>query len=286
MRKIGIYYAFWVNDWNVDFIPFVNKVADLGFDILEVNAGTIAAMSSAQRLALRQAADNRSIQLTYCIGLPSQYDVSSDSPTIQREGVTFLENITRAIGEMGGGKLSGIIYGSWPSSVDAAKNKPRRLETSIKNMKEAVKVAEDNAVFFNVEVVNRYEQFLLNTCDEALDYVKKVDSPNLKILLDTFHMNIEEDNIGAAIRKAGKQLGHLHIGENNRKPPSYGHIPWQEIRLALDDIHYDESIVMEPFLMPGGEIGRDIKVWRPIMPGCNFDLEAKHALDFVRKVLI
>jgi D-psicose/D-tagatose/L-ribulose 3-epimerase len=92
-------------------------------------------------------------------------------------------------------------------------------------MQEAIKTAEDNNVSFNMEVVNRFEQYLLNTCQEAVDYVEAVGSPNARVMLDTFHMNIEEDFVGDSILQAGELLGHLHIGENNRMPPGYGHIP-------------------------------------------------------------
>jgi D-psicose/D-tagatose/L-ribulose 3-epimerase len=152
-------------------------------------------------------------------------------------------------------------------------------------MKEAIKVAEDNQVFFNMEVVNRFEQYLLNTCAEAIDYVEMVGSPNARVMLDTFHMNIEEDFLGDSILRAGDKLGHLHIGENNRMPPGYGHIPWTELASALRKINYTGYVVMEPFLMPGGQVGRDIKVFRDLSVGLDLDEEARKALLFMRGVL-
>jgi len=236
VNKIGIYYAYWTHDWNADFNPYVDKVADLGFDILETNAGTIAKMNPDDRKKLKDHADARNITLTYCIGLGHKYDIASEDESVRKRGIEFLKKQAKAIGEMGGGTLSGIIYGAWPATMPAGETDRRPyMEWSITSMKEAVKVAEDNHVLFNVEVVNRFEQFLLNTCEEALAYVHSVGSPNVKILLDTFHMNIEEDSIGNAISKAGKYLGHVPIGENNRTPPGSGrgHIPWDELVSAL-----------------------------------------------------
>jgi D-psicose/D-tagatose/L-ribulose 3-epimerase len=152
-------------------------------------------------------------------------------------------------------------------------------------MRKAVKAAEYSNVIFSMEVVNRFEQFIMNTCDEALDYVNAVDSSNAKIMLDTFHMNIEEDFIGKAIIKAGDKLGHLHIGENNRMPPGYGHIPWAEVSTAINKINYRGAVVMEPFLVPGGEVGRDIKVYRDLSVNLDLDLEAQKALMFMREIL-
>jgi D-psicose/D-tagatose/L-ribulose 3-epimerase len=286
MNRVGIYYAYWVHDWDVDFHPYVDKVATLGFDVLEVNAGTVAHMSLAERKALKAHADDKGIALSYCIGLPREYDVASEDEAVRKSGVAFLQKLAKAIGEMGGGNLTGIIYSYWPGTLPAGHTDKRPyLERSVASMREAIKAAEDYDVFFCLEVVNRFEQFLINTCDEALAYVQAVDSPNARILLDTFHMNIEENFLGEAIEKAGSWLGHFHIGENNRLPPGYGHIPWTEVGNALRKIGYQGYVVMEPFLMPGGQVGRDIKVYRDLSVGFQLDEEARKALLFVRGVL-
>lgn len=286
MNKIGIYYAYWTHEWDADFHPFVDKVADIGFDILEVNAGTIARMSAEERHRLKAHADERGLSLTYCVGLPHAYDVASPDDSVRRKGIDYLIQMAKAVGEMGGGKIGGIIYSAWPANMPAGVSDKRPyLERSIASMKEAAKAAEDNRVLFNVEVVNRFEQYLLNTAAEAVAYVEAVGSPNVKILLDTFHLNIEEDFIGEALRKTGDKLGHFHIGENNRMPPGYGHIPWTEISAALRDIHYTGDVVMEPFVLPGGQVGSDIKVYRDLSVGLDLDEEARKALLFMRGVL-
>jgi D-psicose/D-tagatose/L-ribulose 3-epimerase len=286
MNKVGIYYAYWTHEWDVDFNIYVDKVADLGFDILEVNGGTIPKMSLKARKRLINHSNSRKVDLSYCIGLSSQYDLASEDKSVRKNGIKFLEMMAKDIGGMGGGKLSGIIYGCWPALLpEGAADKRPYLERSIASMKEAIKAAEDNDVVLNVEVVNRFEQFLLNTAEEAVEYVKQVNSPNIKILLDTFHMNIEEDTISAAINTASDYLGHVHIGENNRKPPGYGHIPWDELVIALKKINYQGWIVMEPFLMQGGQVGRDIRVWRNIGKGLDLDIEAGKAVQFIRSKL-
>jgi D-psicose/D-tagatose/L-ribulose 3-epimerase len=244
-------------------------------------------MTRGERAALKQHADDRNIVLTYCVGLPARYDISSDDDITRRRGVAFLRRMAGAIGEMGGGKLGGIIYASWPSLLpEGAVDKRPYWERSVTSMREAIRSAEDNNVVFNMEVVNRFEQFLLNTAEEGVAYVKEVGSPNAKVLLDTYHMNIEEDSIAAAVETAGAYLGHMHIGENNRKPPGYGHFPWTELASALKSAGYTGDIVMEPFVVPGGQVGRDIRVWRDLRPGLrDLDMEAGKAVRFVREVL-
>ena len=98
-------------------------------------------------------------------------------------------------------------------------------------------------------------------------------------------MNIEEDSFYDAIVKAGDKLGHLHTGETNRRAPGRGRMPWSEIGAALKAVNYQGSIVTEPFLMPGGEVGRDISVYRDLSLGVDLDAEAKWACEFMRENL-
>jgi D-psicose/D-tagatose/L-ribulose 3-epimerase len=285
-NKIGIYYAYWTKTWDADFVPFVLKVKKLGFDILEVNSGTATNMSNPERDRLKKAAEKAGIELTYCIGLPPKYDVASPNASVRKAGVAFLKKSAKMVEYMGNTHLGGIIYSSWPAVVPKGDfDKRPYLDRSIKSMKEVMKTAEDCGVQFNVEVVNRFEQFLLNTAAEGVQYVKRVGSDNCMVLLDMFHMNIEEDSIYDAIVSTGKYLGHVHVGETNRRAPGRGHMPWGDMTRALKKIRYSGAITMEPFLMTGGQVGRDISVFRDLRDGLNLDMEAKRALKFMRAEL-
>ena len=284
--KVGIYYAYWTHNWDADFHSFVGKAAELGFDVLEVNGGTIANMTSEERTDLKSHADDKGVALSFCIGLPPKYDIAAEDKEVREAGIAFLRKMAEAIGEMGGGNLGGIIYGCWPAAMPEGDADRRPFaERSAESMKEAIKSAEDNNVVFSMEVVNRFEQFIMNTCEESVTYLEAVGSPNARVHLDTFHMNIEEDFIYEAVLTAGDKLGHLHIGENNRMPPGYGHIPWTDLGTALRKIDYSGYVVMEPFLMPGGEVGRDIRVYRDLSVGMDLDLEAQKAVAFTRGFL-
>jgi D-psicose/D-tagatose/L-ribulose 3-epimerase len=286
MNKIGIYYAYWERNWDADFVPYVKKVADLGFDILELNSGTVMKMSDNQKDRLKNEAKRYNIELTFCIGLSAEYDIASDNPFIRQNGIEFLKSQAKMLKYMEAKELGGIIYSAWPGSLPLGEvDKKPYWERSVTAMKEVIKIVEDCNVLFNIEVVNRFEQYLINTCGEAIDYLNQVGSDHCKILLDSFHMNIEEDNIYKAVFKAGDKLGHVHIGETNRKAPGVGHFPWDELMKGLKDINYLGSIVMEPFLIPGGEVGRDIKIFRDLSIGLDMDNEAKRALNFIREKL-
>jgi len=161
----------------------------------------------------------------------------------------------------------------------------RCWENCVDSMKEAIKVAEDHGVLFSIEVLNRFEHFLINTSEQAVQFVEQVGSPNLKILLDTYHMNIEEDSFRDAIVRAGDKLGLFHIGENNRRPPGRGHIPWDEVVGALKQIDYQGDTVMEPVVLSGGVVGQYLAIWRDLTDGEDLDEAARKGLEFYRSKL-
>jgi len=285
MNKIGIYYAYWERNWSANLLEYPPRIAKLGFDVLEIKLDQVISMPSSKQKELKNLAEFYGIELTFCEALTPKHDISSPDSCTRRRGIEYLKQGIDVVYRLGGTLLGGILYGSWnPPSVDVLAKRDYLLR-SVESMREIVKVAEDLGVVCAVEAVNRFEQFILNTSVEAVEYVKLVESPNLKVMLDSFHMNIEEDNIRNAILQAGHLLGHMHISETNCKPPGQGRFPWPELISALREIRYSGRIVMEPFVQTGGEVGRDIRVWRDLQKGKDLDEEAKQALLFIKTLL-
>ncbi len=286
MRKIGIYYAFWTHEWDVDFIPYIKKVGPLGFDQLELNAGTLVEMGAKEQHELKKMADDEGLTLSYGIGLQKTYDVSSVDETVRQKGLDFMRRVIDSVANMGGGMIGGTTYSYWPATMPKELDSKQPIwDQSVKSMRELAPYAGERNVLLNVEVLNRFEQFLINDSHEALLYMQAVNHPACRVLLDTFHMNIEEDSFGDAIRRVGPYLAALHLGETNRKLPGTGRMPWGEIKQALDDIKFEGPLVMEPFVMQGGQVGRDIGVWRDLIEEPDLDTLAADAATFVRENL-
>ena len=243
-------------------------------------------MSKYKLNAIKRIAESLNIEITYNTGFPEDKDIASEDDHKRKSGIEYAKKTLEFIYYMGGKILGGTIYSSWPKNFnEVITNKKPYLERSIKSVKEIIKTAEDYGILYCLEILNRFEQFLLNTAEEGLAYIEEIESPILKLNLDTFHMNIEEDSIIDAIVNTGNKLGHLHIGECNRKVPGTGRMPWDEIAQALKKINYSGRIVMEPFIKMGGEVGRDIKVWRDLSDGANekqLDIKLKESLKFIR----
>ena len=266
--KYGTLYSYWSHEWVCDYPAVAKKVRAAGCDILEVGAPHIAAMTDAQLAELKAAAEDNGLILTTNIGPSKDQDLASPDPAIRKNGLDFLTGVLRAMDKIGSKSLVGAMYSFWPCDFKYT-DKEAAWDTSIAEMKKLAAVAEDLGIDLCQEVLNRFETYIMTNAAEGVEYCKRVDSPRCKVLLDTFHMNIEEDNIPAAIRLTGDYLGHIHVGEANRKLPGQGSLDWKAIAAAVHDVHYDGNVVMEPFLLKGGSVGKDIKVWRDLSGGAD-----------------
>ena len=286
--KYGIFFAYWTKEWEVDYKKYIDKVSDLGFDILEILASSFAEKYStdSQIMELREYAESKGIELTAGFGPPKEYNLGSGDPETVKNAIGFYADILPKLKKAGISFIGGGLNSYWPVDYSIPINKAEDWKNSVKNVKEVAKIAEDCGVVMGMEVLNRFEGYLINTCAETLEYVNEVNSPNVGIMLDTFHMNIEEDSMVDAIRLADKHLVHFHVGEQNRKVPGKGKLPWNEIGNALREINYQKAVVMEPFVLSGsGKIVEDIKVWREIVTDSSesaLDEDARGALLFLK----
>ncbi|MBR5497476.1 MAG: sugar phosphate isomerase/epimerase [Clostridia bacterium] len=284
--KHGIYYAYWEKEWAADYVPYVEKVAKLGFDILEIGGAALPAMNDAQLSELRKAADDNGIEITTGYGPAPAHDVGN--PATRPGALEWYKKMFYGMAAVNSKKIGGALYSHWPIDYSQPINKAEDWKYAVEGMKLLSELAMPYGIDLNMESLNRFEGYLINTSEECVKFVKEVDCPNVWVMLDTFHMNIEETDISEAIRTAGKLLGHFHTGECNRMVPGKGRTPWREIGAALREIGYDKTVVMEPFVNMGGQVGSDIKVWRELVPGIDamtLDRDAKDALSFQRYML-
>ena len=266
--KFGTLYSYWGNEWSCDYFETAKKIASLGFDIMEVGAGHLASMSDDELARLKAVAKDLGLTITSNIGPAKDKDVAAVDAATRERGIQYLSDIMKAMDKLDSRSLVGVQYTYWPNDFSDL-DKPAIWTRGVESVKRLGKIAEKYNIEMCLEVVNRFETHVMNTVDEANQFCDEVGNDNVIILLDTFHMNIEEDNIPDAIRRAKNRLGQLHVGEGNRKLPGEGSLPWAEIGKSLREISFNKGIVMEPFMLMGGEVGKDIKVWRDLSDGAT-----------------
>ncbi len=265
--KFGCNYSFWQNEWDFsvqDYLDMTKRLSDVGFDVIEISADHLYHMDDESITKLKTQGKQCGMEFSTNSGPAKKYDLASSKEEVRECGIAYFEKIFENMHKLGSKILVGAIYSFWPTDFQET-DKEAAWERSIACLKRLSKTAEKLDLTVALEVLNRNETYILNDCAEASDYVGRIGSKNINILLDTYHMNIEEDNMYDAIRKAGDMLGHVHVGECNRKLPGMNNsIDWPEIGKALRDINYEGYVVMEPFLLKGGAVGRDCRVFRDL----------------------
>ena len=129
-------------------------------------------------------------------------------------------------------------------SIISANEKKLFTAKAVPIMKNLCKRAVDYGIQLVLEPLNRYSTPYCATAKDAIAITQQVDS--LGVLLDTFHMNIEEDLFKEAIQSSSKFLRHMHFADNNRKMPGFAHIDFSTIVKSLNGIGYDDFISFEP----------------------------------------
>jgi len=268
--------------------PFTNESTKLfrqfrkwGFDSVEIPVEDLSHIEPA--LVKRELDKNGLVCGSVCACMGPDRDLRGTAKQ-QQTGLKYMLGLIDQMAVLGCHSLIGPVY----SAVGRAYAVPpaqykKQWKTVVKNLKTLCRHAEKQGKQVCLEPLNRFETDFINTCDQGLKMLKDVGSPALKLHLDTFHMNIEEKDQAAAIRKAGKRLGHFHACGSDRGTPGNDHIDWKPIAAALKQINYQGDVVIESFTSDVKVIARAAAIWRRMEPTRN-EIAVK-GLKFLRKTL-
>jgi D-psicose/D-tagatose/L-ribulose 3-epimerase len=263
MIQFGASTFIWVSPFSTDAFHLVAKVKAMGYDILEVAVEQQSLIDWAQ---LREITRQAGIQVTISGAFGPDRDISSTDAAVRENGYQYIVDCIRIAHDMGSPVFTGPVYSAvGKTRLVSQEQKQQERAWCVENLQRAGAVAAEYGVVVGVEPLNRFETDMINTVDQALSLVQEVNHPNIKISLDTFHSNIEEKDIPAAIRKIGVELlCHVQGNECDRGTPGTGHLDWTGIKAALTDIGYGGAVVIETFGAPSRELARAACIWRPL----------------------
>lgn len=275
-------------EYDIDYLAKLELYRKLGFDGTDVLTNQLMEMSKQKRLDVKKKAADLGIKLVYNIGASSQDLSYSESEADQIRYEEDLKRKLQFISELGGDHADGSFIEPWPLRLPSdMSNKEIYIERAIPHLRSVLKTAEDTGVMMTLEVLNRFEGFMVNTVAEARKVIRLAESPNLKITLDVFHSHIEEDSLPQAVREAGELLGHIHLGEANRRFPGQGsQIDWPAFFGAVKSTGYDGMLLIESFITNGGAVGKNIGVWRDLSEGLDraaLEQQLQTSLAFVKQ---
>ncbi len=281
MREIGIEIFYWIDRWEEDQVSYFTRAKMCDFDGVEISF-----VSGPETIDIpRMLGELTRLDLdVYCsTGLSPATDITSHDKSIRNAGISYLRLCLETAQKLGSPILGGVTYAPWLHFPPPDEDLRFYRDRSAAALREVAAIAGDLGIILTLEILNRFETFMFNTVDEALPFLQQIDHPAAKLQLDTYHMNMEEDHLGDAIRQAGDTIGHFHCAASNRKLPGQGHIDWKSIMTALDEVNYRGGMVIETFPNPAVETGRTVNTWRPLVT--NYDEEAKQALTFLRQLM-
>lgn len=269
VNPLGIHALVWVGDTAPTSVAHaVKQTAAAGFDILEFSLhdslnldvpGTKAALAE-HGLA---AACSR--------GLARDADVSSEDPAVVARGQELLHESLTVTAGIGATVLTGALYSAFGKAPGPLTSKGRDNVVGV--LRELAAEAAPLGVTLGLEICNRYETNVVNTARDALALADDIGSDNVMIHLDTYHMNIEEDDLVSPVVEVGDRLGYVHIGENHRGYLGSGHLDFPAFFGALARIGYQGPVTFESFssavLAPG--LSNDLAIWRNLWDD-GFDL--------------
>jgi D-psicose/D-tagatose/L-ribulose 3-epimerase len=260
MNKFGVHGLVWSGTWGAKECQYaVESTKEAGFDILEMPAFDPAEMDLD---ATRRALEANEVEVTCSLGLGFDNDINSEDPESVARGEATLNDALVMTRDLGGKYLGGVIFSALGPYTHMST--PKSRENSQAVVTRLAEKARESGITVGLEFVNRYESNLLNTSAQTVEYIKETGSDNLVVHLDSYHMNIEENNFRDPVFDAGEYLGYVHIGENHRGYLGQGHVNFPELFKALVDAEYDGVITFESFSskVVDQNLSTILRIWR------------------------
>jgi D-psicose/D-tagatose/L-ribulose 3-epimerase len=278
--KFGASTFIWVSPFSNETLDLVDKVATLGFDLIEVCVEDPATIDTA---AIRRRIEAAGIGATVCGAFGPDRDMSADDTAVRRNAIGYVNRCSDIAAELGADIVVGPMY-SAVGRTRMAEPEERRAQRRLaaESIREAADYARDRGVRLALEPLNRFETDLINTVDQGVELVEEIGRDNVGLLLDTFHMNIEEKNLPAALRRARRHIFEFHACSSDRGTPGEDHLDWTGIATALRDVGYEGPVVIEAFTPKIKEIARAVSIWRPLAE--SEDALASNGLAHLKRV--
>jgi D-psicose/D-tagatose/L-ribulose 3-epimerase len=281
--KFGVSTWLWTSPLTTEKLKDLAPiVAEIGYDWIEVPIENLGDLDFSEGAAIIKGAG---LEVGTCAAMGPDRDLIHEDPKVRENGINYLRACIEACETIGATNLVGPLYSAvgrtWQQT---AQERAKDLDLLVENLGGLAAYAADHGVILCVEPLNRFETSFINLAEQAIEVVDRVDNPACQIMLDTFHMNIEEKSPGDAIRATGSRLKQLHSCESDRGTPGSGNVAWDDVAQALHDINYDGPVVIESFTPEVKSIARAAAIWRELAP--SSEAMASEGLKFLKQLLI
>lgn len=277
MNRIGAHALMWVGGWSEqECRQAIENSRATGYDLIEI---PVLDPSSIDVAMTRKVLEEAGLSAACSLGLSFETDISSTDPEVVARGERLLHDALAVTRDLGAQYLGGVISSALGKYTDPPSKQGRA--NSVRVIQGLAEQAAASGITLGLEVVNRYESNLINTAKQALAFIVDVGADNLKVHLDTYHMNIEEADFTTPVLASGDRLGYVHVGESHRGYLGTGTVDFPAFLGALAAINYQGPVTFESFssavTTPG--LSSTLAIWRNTWTD-SLDL-ARHAREFI-----
>ncbi|MET0714552.1 MAG: sugar phosphate isomerase/epimerase family protein [Mycetocola sp.] len=281
VNKLGVHALVFSGGTTPDEVAYtVGEAKKAGYDILELSLHDAVNLDVT---AAKSALDAAGLDIVCSRGLAFDADVSSDDPAVVARGAKLLQDSLQITSDLGGTHFTGALYSALGKYGHALTSTGRANVVAV--LRDLAKDAKGKGMTLGLEVCNRYETNVINTASQALTLADDIGEDNVLIHLDSYHMNIEEDDFVRPILLTGDRLGYIHIGENHRGYLGSGHLDFTSFFHALQQIGYAGAITFESFSSAtvSPTLSNDLAIWRNLWN--DGPALAKHAHNYMSTML-
>jgi D-psicose/D-tagatose/L-ribulose 3-epimerase len=260
--KFGVNTLIWSDGFDSSHVKLFGAIKEAGFDGIEFPLFT---PNPKPNVEIRRALEQNGLECTFCSILPQGFNTISDDSGVRARSKQYWVDTIRTVAEMGGKILCGPLY-SPVGHFAGRRRTPDEWHWAVECFRGLGSTLTDYDVTIAIEPLNRYETYFLNTAADAVALCREISHPKVGMLFDTYHANIEEKQVGEALRESAPYLRHVHTCENDRGIPGTGHVDWDSVFIALRDLHYDGWLTIEGFGFSLGALSSAASIWRDLAP--------------------
>lgn len=274
--KFGMNMLLWTAEVTEDHLPVLQKLKDLGYDGVEMPVFS-PEVEKYEKIA--KHLDSLGLERTAVTVRTVEENPISPEAGVRAKGIAANKQALDCCAAMGAKILCGPFHSALGHFTGTGPTEQEK-EWAVEGLREMAEHAAKCDVTLAIEYLNRFECYLLNSAEDTVELIEKVDHPNCQLMYDTFHANIEEKDAGVAIRRCMNHLAHVHISENDRSTPGKGNIRWEETFDTLKAVGYNGWLMVEAFGLALPELAAATKIWRKMYE--TEEQLARDAVEFMK----
>lgn len=278
--KFGVSTWLWTSPFQTSAIPVLfSKIAGMGYDVVEIAVEDPALIDGN---AVKEALIKYNLKAVVCGAFGSSRDLTNEDPEIQENCFRYIEACLDFCVLWDTKFFAGPMYSAvGKARMVSPEQRIKEWDLAVKNLRKVCEMATLRGLEIALEPLNRFESDLVNTTMDVCRLIEHIDHPAAKVILDSFHMNIEEPDIENAIKLAGNKLIHVQVAENYRGTPGTGQTNWEAYRRGLEAINYEGTVSIESFTPENKELAQSVCIWHPLAE--SQDKFATEGLAFLKR---